>query len=131
MNWFTSLFRNQSSQPAISFRAVDWMGVEARVRSIKQLAASTDQAQKKQAIIQFDMTVDDILKQAQVPGATMGERLKAVAAKLSKQVNAQIWQAHKKRNELVHENGSFVADWELTQYMQNFEVVISEMRGKP
>lgn len=130
MNWFMQLISG-SSKPKIRFRAVDWASVEARVSSIKMAANASDQAQKKQAIIQFDMLLDDVLKQAKAPGTSMGERMRSIGPMLAKNTNDKLWQAHKKRNELVHESGSFVADWELQQYLLGFENALSEMRGKP
>lgn len=130
MNWLKKLLTG-SAQPKIRFRAVDWHSVEARILTIKQAANSSDQAQKKQSIIQFDMLLDDILKQSGAPGNSMGERMRAVGAMLSKRTNDQFWQAHKKRNELVHESGSFVADWEIQQHLLAFERAAGEMRGKP
>ncbi len=124
------LFGSKQTNNKATFRSVNWHAVEAKWQSIDQMAGSSDQAQKKQAIIQADMLVDDILKQAGIAGNTMGERLKSVASVMSKTVYNQLWQAHKKRNELVHENGSFVADWELSQYLSNFRSATSELRGK-
>jgi hypothetical protein len=123
------LFGKKRSSQA-KFRAVDWLSVEAKWRLIDQMASTNDQAQKKQAIIQADMLVDDILKQAGVSGKTMGERLKSIVTVIPRDLYHQLWQAHKKRNELVHESGSFVADWELSQYLNSFRLAISEMRGK-
>lgn len=125
-------FLQGKKQPKNSaqFRLVDWHAVEGRWMTIDQLAQSSDQAQKKQAIIQADMLIDDIFKQAGVVGNNMGERLKSIANLMSRSVYDQLWQAHKKRNELVHESGSFVADWELNQHLMSFRAATSELRGK-
>lgn len=130
MGFFDFLFDKKQSKNSAQFRLVDWHTVEAKWLSIDQMANSGDQAQKKQAIIQADMLLDDILKQAGVAGNNMGERLKTAASIMSKTIYNQLWQAHKKRNELVHENGSFVADWELGQYLTGFRSATSELRGK-
>lgn len=130
MGFFDFLFDKKTSSNHAQFRRVDWHAVEGRWVAIDQMAKSNDQAQKKQAIIQADMLIDDIFKQAGVAGNNMGERLKMVAGSLSKTVYNQLWQAHKKRNELVHESGSFVADWEIGQYLNGFRSATSELRGK-
>lgn len=128
MGLLSFLFPKQS-QSSPSFRRVDWHRTEA---SLSQIAASADggQAEWKQALIQADMLIDGILKEAGVAGQTMGERLKNSATHMSKTVYNQLWQAHKKRNELVHESGSFVAEWERDQYLAAFRKAVSELRGR-
>lgn len=99
------------------------------MRSLDAMAASTDQATIKQTIIQTDILVDTIMKEAGIRGATMGERLKSLRDDLPRHVYSPLWQAHIKRNELVHEHGSFVADWEKDKYLKAFKEAISAMRG--
>lgn len=52
------------------------------------------------AVIDADKLVDQALKQTNVPGDTMGERMKR--ANYLKNIN-NLWTAHKLRNKLVHE----------------------------
>ncbi len=115
--------------PRISFKKVDWLAVEGKVRQLDMFANSTDQASAKQLIIQSDVLVDSILKEAEVPGKTMGERLKNLRDKMPRTAYNGLWQAHIKRNELVHDAGSFVADWEKTKYFESFKAGISAIRS--
>lgn len=110
------------------FQSVDWSAVEGRWATLEAMAGQ-DQVQKNQAIIQADMLIDSIMKEAGVEGATMGDRLKSLTGKMPREVYQQLWQAHKKRNELVHEHGSFVADWEIRQHLKSFRDAINQMRG--
>lgn len=128
MGFLQKLFGGSNSAKS-SFRSVDWLEVEAKIRSLEQLAMLADQVNAKQLIIQSDILVDSIMKQAGVPGATMGERLKSLKTKLDRGVYSKLWQAHIKRNELVHDSGSFVAEWEKTQFFKAFKEGISAMRG--
>ena len=112
-----------------SFRKVDWLAVEGKVRQLEQLLTTTDQANSKQLIIQADMLIDSILKDAMVSGNTMGERLKNVRDRLPKNIYGGVWQAHIKRNELVHDSGSFVADWEKSKYFDSYKQAVSALRG--
>lgn len=116
-------------KPKNSFKKVDWLEVEGKLRQLEQLALSNTQAEAKQVIIQADILVDSIMKQAGVFGLTMGERLKTLRQDLPKAVYSAIWQAHIKRNELVHDSGSFVADWEKSKHFAAFKDAISAMRG--
>lgn len=124
--WLGKLFGDH--QPKTNFRQVDWFNVDARWRSLEAMASGQDQAARKQALIQADMLVDSILKQAQVPGATMGERLKYMKGRIDHLAYRMLWQAHLKRNELVHDEGSFVADWEVKQHLENFSFGIAALR---
>jgi hypothetical protein len=110
-------------------RQVDWTEVEASWRAIEVLVATDNQINAKQALIQADVLVDSIMKQAGVGGGNFGERLKTLRPRLSPAVYRQLWQAHIKRNELVHEAGSFVAGWEREQYLRAFKDAIAAMRG--
>lgn len=112
-----------------SFQKVDWSEVEASWRTVETLVASNDQTNAKQALIQADVLVDSIMKQAGATGTNFGERLKGLRPRLSPAVYRQLWQAHIKRNELVHEAGSFVAGWERDQYLRGFKDAITAMRG--
>lgn len=56
----------------------------------------------KQALIMADRSLDTALRDI-VSGETMGERLKNVANKYEKYFYNKIWEAHKMRNNLVHE----------------------------
>lgn len=112
-----------------AFRKVDWLDIEGRWRAIQAQASSKAQADAKQALIQADILVDSIMKQAGVAGTTFGERLKSLRTVLPNHVYQKLWQAHIKRNELVHETGSFVAEWEITTHLNAFEGAISAMRG--
>lgn len=111
------------------FRKVDWLEVEGKIRALEALATQKDQANTKQLIIQADILVDSITKQAGVKGATFGERLKTLRGKIDRTIYSNLWQAHIKRNELVHDHGSFVADWEKSKYFKAFKDAISAMRG--
>lgn len=118
----------QKPAPKPSFRNNNWLEVEAQIRHLELMATSNDQAQIKQLIMQADALVDSVLKAANVPGSNMGERLKYLNPILDRAVLNRLWAAHKKRNELAHELGSFVADWEKQTYWTAFREGIMAMR---
>jgi hypothetical protein len=59
----------------------------------------------KMAIIEADKVVDVVLKKAGVPGETMAERLRKVQKHVQRSIYSGMWDAHKVRNQLVHEVG--------------------------
>lgn len=125
MGWFG--FGKRASK--VSFKTVDWMDVEGKLRSLDIMAASQDQAMTKQVIMQADMLIDSMLKQANVSGENMGTRLKSLQGKVDRSTLNMLWGVHKKRNELAHEPGSFVQSWEKDKYYQDAKMAISNLRG--
>lgn len=59
----------------------------------------------KMAIIEADKVVDVILKKAGVAGNTMAERLRRVQKQVQRPIYSGMWEAHKLRNQIVHEVG--------------------------
>jgi len=107
---------------------IDWLEIEARQRQVDQLASQNNQLAFKQTIIESDKLVDSIMKQL-ISGATFADRLKALRAKFPRNAYDQIWKAHLKRNELVHDHNSFVADWELSKHMRAYRETVSILRS--
>ncbi|MEA2715544.1 MAG: hypothetical protein QOG91_572 [Candidatus Parcubacteria bacterium] len=65
----------------------------------------------KQAIIEADIILDDLLTKMGYRGESVGEKLKRVEPGDMKSLN-DAWEAHKVRNQIAHEGSGF----ELTQY---------------
>ena len=124
MSWLSWLFGG-SKKTTIK---IDWLEIESRQKQIDAIAAQNNQLAFKQAIIELDKLIDSIMKNL-AAGATFADRLKALRPKFPRGAYDQLWKAHIKRNELVHDNGSFVADWELSTYMRTYREVVSVLRG--
>lgn len=123
--WLTKLF---GIKKRVSTKQVDWLSIESSWRLIEQMSKSNNQAQSKQAIIQADMLVDSIMKQAQIPGSNFADRIRAVRSYIEMPKYKKLWQAHIKRNELVHDQNSFVAPWELKTHLASFKEGIEALR---
>ncbi len=65
---------------------------------------SQNQNDWKQAIIEADMILDDILTAMGYRGESIGEKLKRVEKGDFKSLN-EAWEAHKVRNQIAHESG--------------------------
>jgi hypothetical protein len=70
--------------------------------SIDTLLKQGGPAKLTQALISADRSLDIALKEL-VAGQTLGERLKNAKPRFRADVYTKLWQAHKLRNNLVHE----------------------------
>jgi hypothetical protein len=74
---------------------------QKRWKEVQQTLAAA-QVGPRMAVIDADRLLDQALKQSNVRGETMGERLKNARGRFKN--NQAIWEAHKLRNRLVHED---------------------------
>lgn len=125
MSWLAKIFHLNFGP---DWSRVDWTKLDASWQSASTLWASGEQSQKKQAIIQADSSFDQALKQAGVSGGSMGERIKNIRGLLDYPLYNRLWEAHKKRNELVHEADSFVAHWDRADYLATYKQVARQLR---
>lgn len=65
-------------------------------------AITNDSGSQELAIINADKLLDQALRERGVSGETMGERMKTAKAMFSD--NNAVWNAHKLRNRIAHEN---------------------------
>ncbi|QQG49913.1 MAG: hypothetical protein HZB70_03910 [Candidatus Berkelbacteria bacterium] len=124
MGFWQTLFGSKPKRPVI-----DWLEIESRMRQIDALAAQNNQLAFKQAIIDYDKLIDSLMREF-VKADTFADRLKALRNRFPKQLYSQLWKAHLKRNELVHESGSFVAEWEKSTFLRTYSESVSFLRGE-
>lgn len=75
---------------------VRWMDIE---QSVKKESESS----YMMAVLNADKLVDQAMKDSGVPGNTMGERLKFAKNKFTRRND--LWNSHKLRNQIAHEDG--------------------------
>ncbi|OQA52064.1 MAG: hypothetical protein BWY43_00671 [candidate division WS2 bacterium ADurb.Bin280] len=63
-----------------------------------------EKMESKLAIIEADKLVDTVLKKAGSKGESLGERLRGVQKLVSRDVYSNMWEAHKVRNQIVHDH---------------------------
>ena len=73
-------------------------------KSIEVLLSQKSPSQLRQALITADKCLDNALRDI-CEGETMGERLKNSQNMFQKDLYNKIWEAHKIRNNIVHEAG--------------------------
>lgn len=68
----------------------------------------------KLAIIEADIILDDLLKEAGYAGVSLGERLRGITSNQLQSID-DAWQAHKIRNQIAHAGSDFVLTQKLAQ----------------
>ncbi len=86
--------------------------------NINILLSQKGPSQLRQALISADKTLDNALRDV-APGTTMGERLKATKDRFDPYIYNKVWEAHKVRNNLVHEAGYEPPHYMLTEAVEN------------
>lgn len=74
---------------------------------------------RKMAVIEADKLLDNVLRSMMLPGETLGERLKMAAYKYPK--IKDVWNAHRLRNQLVHETSFELSEREANRALNDFE----------
>lgn len=80
-----------------------------------------------QAVVAADRLLDYVLKESGYRGETMGERLKSAASDMSPSVYSDTWQAHKLRNQLVHEVDGEAMSWQAKEAIKQYEQALRDL----
>jgi len=101
----------------------------ARWRHIESLMANPNPNDWRQAIIEADIYLGDILSREGYPGDTIGEKLKAIESSDLDTLN-DAWEGHKVRNEIAHQGSAFQLSESLARRtIQRYENVFRELHG--
>lgn len=98
------LFSGSTFSKPKSLSAIQQNKIEEEWQKIEELIRRGQPSQLKEAVIRADKLVDFALKHL-VDGDSMGERLKNSRDLFSPKTYQELWEAHKARNALVHEEG--------------------------
>lgn len=89
--------------------------------------ASGNPNEWKLGIIAADNLLDSLVKAMQVPGESLGERLKNIESSDFGTLN-EAWEAHKVRNRIAHEVGYEPTEVEARRAIANYRKVFEEFR---
>uniref|UniRef100_A0A7C4R4H6 DUF86 domain-containing protein n=1 Tax=candidate division CPR3 bacterium TaxID=2268181 RepID=A0A7C4R4H6_UNCC3 len=82
----------------------------------------------KTAVFEADKLLDHALKLLGYRGQTMGDRMKSISrSDFEKSFFDDMWQAHKVRNEMVHNINYEVMDFEAKRVIEKFKRVLREL----
>lgn len=97
-----------------------------RWQKIVKLSESENQSDWRLSIIEADIMLDELLEKLQLPGDTMGEKLKAVEPSDFTTIESA-WEAHKARNMIAHEGSDFLINQrEIRRIISLYEAVFKE-----
>ncbi|HEY4500842.1 MAG TPA: hypothetical protein VJI70_01055 [Candidatus Paceibacterota bacterium] len=89
-------------------------GVNPRWQHIESLADGASASEWREAIIEADIMLEDMLARQGYKGDGVGEKLKSVEPSDFDTLN-DAWEAHKVRNQIAHEGSSFNLSEELAR----------------
>lgn len=101
--------------------------INTKWQEIEQLMQLGSPSNYSRAVLEADKLFDHILKGFRAPGMTMGDRLKASQNRFSKEGYNAAWEAHKVRNELVHNSQYQLMDYSAKSAITNFKKAIDEL----
>lgn len=87
-------------RPAARF---DHEALRGRFSQIEQLATQDDGVHPAQAVLQADSFLDEVMKRSCGAGPHFSDRLKALGKRFDRNLYNLIWEAHKLRNRIAHE----------------------------
>ncbi len=105
--------------PVVAEKAKD----HARWAHIQALIESAQESDWRQAIIEADIMLEEVLRQAGYPGDTVGERLRV--ARFDSIQDA--WEAHEVRNQIAHQGSQYRVDDNIAyRTIKKYEKVFKE-----
>lgn len=111
-------------EPAFEEGAGDTLMAHRWENALKNIE-SPNENDWKQAIIDCDIILDDLLTKMGYQGETIGEKLKRVATGDMKSLN-EAWEAHKVRNDIAHTPGFALSQHEARQTIGRYRKVFEE-----
>ena len=104
-------------------------GVNPRWEHIESLAGGASASEWREAIIEADIMLDDILERNGYVGDGVGEKLKAVESESLSTLN-DAWEAHKVRNQIAHEGSAFnLSESIARRTIARYEAVFREIKA--
>ena len=99
-----------------------------RWKHIKELADGTAASGWREAIIEADILLDELLTRLGYPGANIGDKLKSADA-LTFTTLQDAWEAHKVRNQIAHEGSAFALSEALVRRtIGRYEAIFHEFK---
>ncbi len=102
--------------------------INAEWQQILEHIETANENDWRQAIISADIMLEKLLNTMNLPGDTIGDKLKAVATGDFKTLD-NAWEAHKVRNQIAHEGPAFILTARTArETISNYEAVFNEFK---
>lgn len=99
-----------------------------RWEHILKLSEGTSASEWREAVIEADIMLDDLLTKQGYVGASIGEKLKALDSERFASLQ-DAWEAHKVRNQIAHEGSAFnLSDTITRRTIARYEAVFREFK---
>jgi hypothetical protein len=89
--------------------------------------AKEGEAGKQQAVIEADKLVDYVLRQYNIRGDSMADRMRGAEDMIPNY--QQLWQAHKLRNKLVHEQGVKLSKKDVQLSLRTYQTALKGLKA--
>ena len=97
----------------------DWAYIVSQRLEIEKILKSENQIELKHAVMEADKLVDYIFQAKNYQGETFADRLRSAESFIEKDVYNSIWNGHKVRNQIAHENELRITNDELRSAAEN------------
>jgi len=103
-------------------------GVHPRWEHIQSLLEGASLSEWREAIIEADIMLDDVLARAGYAGDGVGEKLKSADPTKFRTLQ-DAWEAHKVRNQIAHQGSTFnISDMLARRTIGHYEAVFRELK---
>lgn len=126
------VLREVSTKEYHQFKSVDVEGEEAQKHRIEWQVvenhmAAENPAEWRLGILEADNLLEEVLREAGVPGEGLGERLKNMTEANLKSIS-DAWEAHKVRNRIAHDGSAFeLTKREADRIIALYQKVLTEL----
>lgn len=92
------------------FSVADQQYLISKKQEIQKLLNSDNSLELRHAVMEADKLIDWILKKRNYVGQTFADRLRSAEKDMPKNIYNNIWQGHKVRNQIAHEDAEIKPD---------------------
>lgn len=125
--WFLISLPFKKSLRKKGMSSSDRISIVAKKQEIEELLSSENEYELRHAVMEADKLVDHILKLKGYKGETFAERLRSAEDYIDRNTYQSIWEGHKVRNTLAHEQDAKIQQTDLKaavinllKYARNF-----------
>lgn len=102
--------------------------INQKWQEIKKKSESTQEGDWRIAIIEADIMLDSLLEKLNLPGMTIGDKLKAIEPSDFLTLD-NAWEAHKARNKIAHQGSDFLLNQrEVARIISLYQSVFEEFK---